>query len=224
MDSQRLRPSLHQVGDVGIRRVEPARVIGLGHDDRHAIVHPGERPGRGGRDDRARVEHLPLGRKPALVEAGEAERPAVRHADVQRLLAGRRRLPFIEAVDRNEAAVTRERVAKCGAGRERFAARVDHARADRRILREARHEAPAHLHELAPAVRADAHDRHLLHRRDVVARTDVGRVIEAERQRDRSGMAGELVAAAHGYSVSAISFTGAVSSRCAVFATCSVSQ
>ena len=52
--------------------------------------------------------------------------------------------------------MTRECVAKRRARRERLAARVDHARADRRILCEARHEPPADLHELAPAVRVVA--------------------------------------------------------------------
>ena len=118
---------------------------------------------------------------------------------------------------------------------DRLAARIDHPRADRRVLGPARNEAPAHAHELALPLGVDAHDRDVRRRGDVVARVHVGRLGEAERQRDRRRMTVQFVAAAHrqspgvapGFraSTSSARDRGVVASTLrAVRATCSVSQ
>ena len=118
--------------------------------------------------------------------------------------------------------------------RKRLTARIDHPRADRRVLRPTRNETPAHSHELALALVTDPNDRHVVRRRDVVMRIDVRRMREAERKRDRSGIAVQLVATAHRQPAALEPLADAeaenapsdadASTRRAVFATCSVSQ
>jgi hypothetical protein len=185
-----------QVTDVLLGGIEPSRVVLGRNDDGHAIVHRAkERVGLRG-EDRARVEHFAVWREPALVDARHAERLPVEARDMQRLLARGDAPPFVEAVRGNEAAVPAEGLAQARAYRLRT--HVDHARADRRIPRPARHEPPAQLHELALALGVDAHHGDELRRRDVVVRLDRRRVREAERKRDRGRIAVQLVATAHG--------------------------
>ena len=109
----------------------------------------------------------------------------------------RRGAPLVEAVGRQQAAVPAEGHPERRLLGDGLAARVDHPRADRRILRPARDETPAHADELALTVGVDAHDRHFGHRRDVVARVHVRWRRQAEGQRDGRRMAVQLVASAH---------------------------
>ena len=165
------RERREQVGNVEIGGVEPARVVLRRDDHRHPLVHrPQQVVGRR-RQDRAGVEHGAVG-APASARTGPRSRTARRPCIPMctGCLPPGVDLPLVEAVGRNQAAVP----AKGGAERrllgDRLGARVDHLRADRRILGPARDESPAHLDAFARAVGALAHDRHLLHRRDVVAR------------------------------------------------------
>ncbi len=80
------------------------------------------------------------------------------------------RHPLVEAVGGQQAAMAAIRHPERRLVGDRLAARVDHLGADRGVLRPARHEAPAHAHEFALPVGADAHDGHVGRRRDVVAR------------------------------------------------------
>ena len=106
-------------------------------------------------------------------------------------------LPLVVAVGQHQAAAAPERAAERRLLGQRLAARVDHARADRLLLRPGRHQAPVQHRELARPARL-AHRRDELRRRDVVARLDLGRVGHAEQPRHglMGGVEGE--AAAHG--------------------------
>ena len=118
--------------------------------------------------------------------------------------------------------------------REGFAARIDHPCADRRILRPARNAAPAHPNELALAIVADADDRDVVRRSDVVVRIDVGRMRKTEREGNRCGTAVQLVPPANRQPAAleplaestneVAGSNGDASTRRAVLATCSVSQ
>ena len=92
-----------------------------------------------------------------------------------------------------------ERLAEGRLGVDALDARVDERIADLRILGPERDQALAHLRKLALSVRRPpAHDRHLLRRRDVVARAEVRqRPLEAEQSGQGLNRRRDAVTAAH---------------------------
>jgi len=188
-----------EIADIDVGHIEPALVVGRRHDHRHPVVQRREQRVGLRRDDRAGVEHLALRRQPALRQPGEREEAALLHADVDRLLGTTcAHLPFVETICRQQATVPPVGVAERRLLVNRFGSRIDHLRTDARILGPTGNEAPAHVDEFARACLRVSHHRHLLHRRDVVARQKRRDRADAEGQRDRRRMRVQFVASAHG--------------------------
>ena len=140
------RERREQVGDVEIGGVEPARVVfgrrrsPASARESAAAAHWQSSSGSCRYRAPRRRRASQRSNRPAKPNGAPSLRPTCTGC-----LPPARRLPLVEAVGRNQAPM----LAKGGAERrllgDRFGARVDHLRADRRILGPARHEAPAHL-------------------------------------------------------------------------------
>ena len=128
--------------------------------------------GRGG-DDRERPPHgLRRRVAPAGPESGERQRPTIVADHAVRLADRALALPLVERIDRHEASMPPERVAEGRARRQGLGARVEHPRADLRVGRPMRDEAPAVGGDGPPLLALDDHER-LVGRGDVEARAGV---------------------------------------------------
>ena len=166
-DQQAARP----VGVVG-HGIEPVGVAVVGDEQRHPAVDAAERVLGDRRCDgarpqpRRRVLRVGVRGTPELVDAGHREDSAVLRVDVERLLLplpadarpgsrpgdqpfAVRRVPLEVAVGREQAAPLGERSLERRLLGHGLHPRVDHSRADRRVLGPRRDETPAHDPQLS---------------------------------------------------------------------------
>ena len=184
--------------DVGVGRVEPFGPAGLGHDDRHPVVHRRHRLVGRRRDDGRAVQEATLrvlGVSPRGPQPGDRQRLAVEPVDVHRLLhrlalGGQRpvrtpRPPFVEAVHRDQQPLLLEQPLVGRLLGECLGAGVDHPRGDLAVLGPARDQAPVEGLDAGHPVRSGHHAVDVLGRRDVevlAEALDVG--LGAEELRD----------------------------------------
>src|SRR5262249_10418387 len=129
-----------------------------------------------------------------------AERRAIGQGEVGRLPFLLAFLPPLKkAVGREHAAALAERAAVGRTLRSRFGARVDHAVARLRVFGPRRNETPSKEGGgMWFARRFDAHDEHVLGRRDVVARFERRDLLDVEVFGKDVAVAAERETAAHG--------------------------
>ena len=129
---------------IGKRGIEPQVPRPVRHDDRHPVVQLGHLGVGCARHDREGPDD-PIGRgvAPARPESGEDERPSIRATDRVRLSPGADSLPLVEPVDRDEAALSSERVRERRRPAERLCPRVEHPGGGLWTVRPVRDQAPS---------------------------------------------------------------------------------
>ena len=167
------------------RRIEPAVPGVVGEDDRHPVVEVGDAPRSGVVVTIVKVRRtvsVAGSFQPAHRPASASGRPSSRTTRYGwRIVA--LPLPLVERIDRDEAALALERVAEGRTRRDRLGARVEHPRADLRLGRPVRDQAPAVGRDGAALVALDDDQRPRRSGRRCSARRDRRRAAPRRRSR-----------------------------------------